>query len=59
MCTRMQNDHTRTLRFCSLCQSSVDYRNYKITQHALEVSVFIMLKLDTIRKKKTNLMMAA
>ena len=53
MCIRMQNDHTRTLRFGSLCQSSVDYGNYKITQHALEVSVFIMLKLDTIRKKNS------
>ena len=28
------------------------YRNNEITQHALKVSVFGMLKLDTIRKKK-------
>ena len=33
-------------------QSSVDYGNTKITLHTLKVSVFIMLKLDTIRLKK-------
>ena len=40
---------------CSPCQNSWDYTNPKITQHALKlvkVSVFIMLKLDTIWKKK-------
>ena len=36
----------------SLCQSSVDYANIKITQHALKVSVFIMLKLDVTGMKK-------
>ena len=40
-------------RSCSLCQSSVDYGNTKITQHAPEVpKVFRVLKLDTKQKKK-------
>ena len=30
----------------------MDYGSNKITQHALKVSVFIMLKLDTTPKKK-------
>ena len=37
------------------CQSLLDYGNNKITEHGLKlvkVSVFIMLKLDTIRKRK-------
>ena len=35
------------------CESSVDYGNIKITQHALKLArVFRMFKLDTIRKKK-------
>jgi len=35
--------------------SSVDYRNTKITQHALKMSrVFEMLKLDTVEKKKNT-----
>ena len=34
------------------CQSSVDYGNTQITQHALKTSVFMMLTLDTILKKK-------
>ena len=29
----------------------MDYENIRITQYALKVSVFIMLKLDTIQKK--------
>ena len=34
-----------------LANNSVDYRNDKIIQHALKVSVLKTLKLDTIRKK--------
>ena len=30
----------------------MDYGNAKITQHALPVSVIIMLKLDTLQKEK-------
>ena len=33
------------------CQSLVDYGNTQIPHHALKVSVFIRLKLNTIRKK--------
>jgi len=32
----------------------MDYGNTKITQHALKVSVFIMLKLDTIEEEKES-----
>ena len=39
-------------RSCSPSQSSEDYGNIKISQHALTVSVFMMLKLDTARKKR-------
>ena len=45
-------DHLHMLKSCSPCQSLVGYGHTKITQHALEVSVFRMLKLDTIQKKK-------
>ena len=34
--------------------SLMDYGNTKITQHALKVSVFIMLKLDTIEEEKES-----
>ena len=30
----------------------MDYGNIKMTQHALKMSVFTVLKLDIIRKKK-------
>lgn len=43
------------VRFCykiSPCQILVNYGNIKITQHALSVSVFKPLKLDTRQKKK-------
>ena len=52
MCTHAK-DHARTLKMSSMSEFG-DYGNKKITQHALKVSVFIMSRLDTIRKKKKN-----
>ena len=50
--TRAKLTHTRQ-RSCSPCQSSVDYGNAQITQHALKsVGIFQILKLDTMRKKQ-------
>ena len=50
MCMRMQKDPICMLKI--QWSMSVDYGNAEITQHALKGSVFTMLKLDTIQKKK-------
>ena len=47
----MQKDHIHTERSCSLCHSSVDYRN-QTNQHVLPVSVFRVLKLKTIYRRR-------
>ena len=60
MCTRMQNDHLRTLTICSPCQNSVDYgeggkkaqKKKKKKACTKSVRAFRVLKLDTTRKKK-------
>ena len=52
MCIRMQKDHICMLKI--RWSMSVDYGNTEITQHALKGSVFTMLKLDTIQKKKNT-----
>ena len=40
MCIHMQKDHTHVKDLVySPCQSSVDYGNNKITQHALKMTV--------------------
>ena len=52
---KRSHTHVKHHRFCSPWQSSVDCGNTKITWHALNVSVFVTLKLDAIRKKKKGL----
>ena len=37
----------------NVVKSLVDYGNIHITQHALKASVFKIMKLDTIQKKKS------
>ena len=51
MCICMQktwHTHGKDSVDGSPCQSLVDYGNISITQHALKVSAFRVLKLDTI-----------
>ena len=46
---------TTSVRFCSPCQSWVNYGNTQTTQQALKLSVSRVVKWDTIRKKKSYL----
>ena len=54
MYTYAKRPHTHVQDPVVHVESSVDGGNNKITQHAVKVSlrVFLLLKLDTIRKKK-------
>ena len=52
--TYAKRPHTHVKDPVVRVESSVDYGNNKITQHAVKMSlrVFVLLKLDTVRKKK-------
>ena len=54
MYTYAKRPHTHVQDPVVHVESSVDGGNNKITQHAVKVSlrVFLLLKLDTMRKKK-------
>ena len=48
----MQKDHIHMLKIQQSMLEFSDYGNIKITQHALKVSVFTLLKLGTIDYKE-------
>ena len=51
VCAKRSHTHVKD-PVVHACQSSVESRNTKITLHAVKVSVFRMLKLNTTQKKK-------
>ena len=51
MNTTAKRSHTHIKDPVIHVKSSVDYKNGKITWHALKVSIFKMLKLDAVQKK--------